>query len=211
MYWVWGAGVAYSGWGNRLQVSYHFEDRNFATAGQALSFVTSGPFSLSNAYSTEPEWRSALHHADIRVTVLQGATLCWQTGLNLTLLRSKVDSGENIQIDKNSIGDTYPNPYSPTGGWVNRLQIKNFTAGLDLLYHFGETTVNSTGATQRLNSIVVPNLYAGYRCASPRLHGLELFLATRGMIRNRSSDLMDARRYYTVGGKVSLNKKPLHG
>jgi hypothetical protein len=85
------------------------------------------------------------------------------------------------------------------------VQVKDFTAGLDLLYHFGELITNTTtGATSRLNSIVVPNLYAGYRWHLAHGETLEFFVESRGVIRSHTSDLSDERRYYTAGGKFSL-------
>ena len=197
-YWVWQTGAAYSGWGNRLQISYWLERRNFTTAGMGYTVVTNGGLTYSYPTITEPEWRSTLHHADIRVMVLQAKTVSWQTGVNLTLLRCKVDSAGSVQIGLNGIGDTYPHPFSTTGGWVNRVQVAHFTGGVDLLCRFGETVYNTNGTIRRVNSVVVPNLYVGYRC------GLELFVSTRGLVRNSSADVMDGRRYYTVGGKVGL-------
>jgi hypothetical protein len=59
-----------------------------------------------------------------------------------TMLTNKLHSGGTTlqtQAYKEDIGDDAPGPHSWTGGWVNRVQVKRFTAGFDLLYHFGES------------------------------------------------------------------------
>jgi hypothetical protein len=204
IYWAWETGASYSGWKDRLTIQYNFERRNTTTVGEV--FVTSPPGSGNPGYTyfIYPEWTSTRHHADIRIKILDGAPLSWQSGLNVTLLRSRIDSPSTYLIVKPDMGEVYPNAYSWTGGWVNRVQVKDVTAGLDLLYHFGETTYIANGGTSRLNSVLVPNLYIGYRCHLAHAETLEFFVESRGLIRSRTSDLPDERRYYTAGGKFSL-------
>ncbi len=51
-------------------------------------------------------------------------------------------------LGKQDVGDDSPAAASWTGGWVSRLQVRNFTAGFDLLCHFGETVIHpSNGQT----------------------------------------------------------------
>lgn len=207
-YWVWEAGASYSGWKNRLLLQYNFERRNYSTSG-LVPVPAGGGISFIEIL---PEWQSSLHHLDARVKVLDGQGLNWQTGVNLTLLRSKTNSGAaayNI-LGKQTVGDEYPASYSWTGGWVNRVQVKDVTAGFDLLYHFGESVITPASNlrpladTNRVNSIMVPNVYIGYRWHLPHAQTLEFFIESRGLIRSSSSDLLDERRYYTVGGKLSI-------
>jgi hypothetical protein len=205
IYWAWETGASYSGWKDRLTIQYNFERRNTTTVGEAfVSVPVGGNSSTGYTYFVYPEWTSTRHHADIRIKILDGAPLSWQTGLNVTLLRSRIDSPSSYLIVKPDMGEVYPNAYSWTGGWVNRVQVKDVTAGLDLLYHFGETTYIANGGTSRLNSIVVPNLYIGYRWHPAHAQTLELFVESRGLVRSRTSDLLDERRYYTAGGNFSL-------
>jgi hypothetical protein len=99
------------------------------------------------------------------------------------------------------MGDTYPDKYSWTGGWVNRLTVGGFTAGLDVLYHLGGTPA-VTGFPK--NTAAVPNVYAGYRWALPGARQLELFVESRGLVMNTHNDFIDGRRFYTLGGSFSL-------
>jgi hypothetical protein len=209
VYWVWQAGAAYTGWKDRLTIQYNLERRNF------LEFffvpLPAGGNSV-NYEAVFAEWRSTLQHADVRVKILDGEGLRWQTGVNLTLLynRSRYPfTNYTVFRDKQDVGDDYPGSHSWTGGWVNRIEVKGFIAGLDLLYHVGESMVNPlTGQPQtdtgKINSIIIPNVYFGYRW--PLSHGetVEFFVESRGLIRNSHSDLLDERRYYTVGGKLLL-------
>ena len=196
VYWTWSGGLAYVSADGRLSAQYSFERRNFSV----VSSPSNPPYVL-----TYPEWRSNLHHVDLRVKVLGGGAVSWQTGVNLTLLRSSLH--DTLLEPQPAVGDVSPNPISWTGGWVNRLHMGRFTAGLDLLYHFGETTTSypGTGPTViKLNSAMLPNVYAGYGWKLVGGRAVELFVASRGLARSKTSDLLDDRRYYTLGGNFTL-------
>jgi len=51
---------------------------------------------------------------------------------------------------------------------------------------------------------MVPNIYAGYHWRLGESKVLELFLDSRELVRSKGNDLLDERRYYTVGGKLTL-------
>jgi len=104
-------------------------------------------------------------------------------------------------------GDKKPDPLSWTGGWVNRVRLGRFDAGLDLLWHHGETLVQfgRTGLdTTKLNSVLVPHVFAGWRFALGHEREMELFVEGRGLMRSSRSDLSDDRRYYTLGARFGL-------
>ncbi|HMI61634.1 MAG TPA: hypothetical protein VK518_12010, partial [Puia sp.] len=198
-YWVWESGVSWSPFHRRLQFQYTFERRR--------------PTQIDGGYAGYYEqWRSTLHHFGVRAKILDGAGLSWESGLNLSLLRGKTDSADFLTNYGNpGIGAFNGAPDSWTGGWVNRLRLGDFTAGLDLLYHFRETVYsgynvgsNFVFTPSRVNSFVVPNIYAGYDLHLPHGKGLELFAESRGLVRNHSQDLMDVRKYYTIGGKLTI-------
>jgi hypothetical protein len=204
VYWVWETGASYTGWKNRLTIQYTYERRNF------LKTLVIFPAN-SNGTSEFPEWVSTLQHLDIRVKVLDAEGVRWLTGVNATLLQNNshfmyVDYPNNYA--KQDIGDDSPSPGSWTGGWVNRVQVNRFTAGFDLLYHFGESVLGGSYIvspdTAKVNSVITPNIYVGYSWHLPGEGVLELFVESRGLIQNSTNDLLDDRRYYTVGGKLSL-------
>jgi hypothetical protein len=143
-----------------------------------------------------------LQHLDIRVKVVDAERVSWRSGFNVTVLRTTENNEGILQLDNAPIGDVAPGPWTWTGGWVNRIQVKDFSAGLDLLYHFNETSpVANQG---KLNSAATPNVYLAYRLHFGRATVLELFVDSRDLIQSANSDVTDPRRYYTVGGKLGL-------
>ncbi len=205
VYWTWEAGVGFATPDGRWNFQYVFERRNFSTSGMAYA----GNYAFGNV-PAYPEWRSELSHADVRVRVLDGKGLNWVTGLNATSLRSDLDSTGPISYMWPMVGDVRTRKVSWTGGWVNRLEVGPFTAGMDLMYHVGErqSGVNGSGIAgsfgPKVNSLLVPNVYAGYRLELPGGRELAFFLESRGVVRSKSNDLLDDRRYYTLGGNLSL-------
>ncbi len=198
------AGVSFSTWKDRLLVQYNWEQRNYLT-GIWIQFA----YIANTTYFAEIE--SMLHHVDLRVKMLDGPGLRWQSDLNITMLRNRIKDSFLVGHEIISFGDLSPNPYSAVGGWVNRIQLKGFTAGLDLLYHFGETKLvpvypggDVVRANGKQNSVVVPNIYAGYGWKQPGIGMLEFFVESRGLVRSGNGDLTDGRRYYTIGGKLTM-------
>jgi hypothetical protein len=196
--WVWETGASYTGWKDRLAIKYTFQQRNLL---ELINVTTPGGYNI--LYTP---WQSSQQHMDVRVKVLDADGFHWLTGVNATILRNKsqANSINNANlVEKPAFGDVVPGPTSWTGGWVNRVQIKRFTAGLDLLYHFGESIPGQTDTVKR-NSVITPNIYVGYNWHLSGMRMLEFFVESRGLIRNSTNDLLDYRRYYTVGGGLSL-------
>ncbi|HEV2482735.1 MAG TPA: hypothetical protein VGS79_23880 [Puia sp.] len=192
--WTWQAGVEYVPANGRVTVQYSYERRSYS--------LVAVEDSLMSGY--EP-WTASFHHADVRFKVVDGRKVKWLTGFNINLLKSKAGTMSPPQyvlgFVGTTMGDTYPAKYSWTGGWVNRLTVGGFTAGLDVLYHMGLSGL-TTGLPK--NTAAVPNLYAGYRFGLPRARQLELFVESRGLVMNTHNDFIDGRRFYTIGGSVSL-------
>ncbi|HEY4291214.1 MAG TPA: hypothetical protein VGN00_29135 [Puia sp.] len=203
-YWVWESGVSWSMLRNRVSFEYTLEQRR-----PSVLSLDDLPYSGS-VYEHYEQWHSTLHHFGIDAKILDRAGMKWESRLNLTFLKGKTDTSNFVATHgKPGVGEFNSDPYSWMVGWVNRLRLGQFTAGLDLLYHLHETVyaatnpynTNYTGV--KVNSFVIPNIYAGYELRLPH-GGLEIFAESRGLVRNRTQDLMDARRYYTIGGKFNL-------
>jgi hypothetical protein len=205
VYWVWNAAAAFSVWKERLSIQYTFERRNYSTG-----IVTALPAGSGFSYGIYlAQVVSALHRVEVRAKLLDGAGLTWLSDLNMTLLRNVVDARNVQYYGVDAIGDVSPSAWSETGGWVNRIRVRRFSAGIDLLYHFGETTILplpylleiKRGPTQ--NSLLVSNVYAGYDWKT-RAGVLELFVESRGPVGSKSYVVPDNRRYYTIGASVVL-------
>ena len=207
---VYQGGVTYT-LGKVVRVSYSYEHREFFKPGNHMAFISNNP---ASSIAIAPTFKSQVHHVDVRVRVTGDKALVWETGLAATALQFKqyyvfpptLMLGVSSEEVSAPTGEWYPAKYSWTGGFVNRLSVGGFEAGLDLLYHFGETANNPFGgaSSPEVNSLMTPNVYLGYRWKVARGRMLELFLDSRGLIRKTSSTLLDARRYYTVGGNFSL-------
>jgi len=199
-YWVWTLGMGFEGADGRIKANYTFERRNIYAA-----VVIALPFQgYSIAYPAGP---SVLHHFSVEGRVGQGPRWEWRSSLQVTLLRSKLNYSYARIYENGVAGDKDPDPLSWTGGWVNRVSVGRLGLGLDLLWHFGETLVQPgrTGIdTMKRNSVLMPQLFAGYRFGVGHEREMEVFAESRGLIRSSRSDLSDDRRYYTLGAKFGL-------
>jgi hypothetical protein len=130
----------------------------------------------------------------------------WKTTLNAACIVTRIRTASiRNYLVQNGVGDfTSNNSPSWTGGWVNRFQFKDFSAGIDFLYHFNETTVDSTSPASKTNSLLLQYIYAGYYIHSSKAKTIEIFLDSRNLFHNSKSDLTDGRRYYGIGGKIGL-------
>lgn len=215
VFWDWQAGAAYTTASGRLQLQYTFERRNFVTPGGVTYLYSTG-----DGLQELSQWTSDMHHADIRFKAVNTTRVSWETGLNVTLLKSKnhidVPSGWALtgltatfySYQASTIGDIDPAHLSYTGGWVNRVRVGPFNAGLDVLYHFGQVLPEYNGAAvvwtgPKTNSVVLSHVYLGYGLRLPAARTLELFVESRGLARSKTSDL-DDRRFYTIGGKFTM-------
>jgi hypothetical protein len=82
---------------------------------------------------TYPDFNFTTHQVAVLVHVLDKGPIRWNTGLNTTAYRLKMK--DEIE-DYSWLYSTQRNngKMSWTGGWTNRVQVKNFSFGLDLLY-----------------------------------------------------------------------------
>lgn len=201
-YWDWQTGVRFVSQDNRWQISYHLERLNFATIG-----VVNVPFNgISYVYA---EWKSSQHFLGVNLRVVDMGAFSWQTGLTTTVIRNKTNAvaesyittiqGEHVK------GNNRP---SWTGGWTNRVRVKDLSVGVDMLYHFSREvevpTPNGPSTYYRANTFLLQNVYVGYRLHLPGKTGLEIYADSRGLVRNDKSNVLDQRRYYGLGGKITI-------
>ena len=204
-YWVWQAGATWSVLRDRLQLEYNFERRNFST----LIVIDLPPATGYSTIYKITDLVSSQHRLGINYHIADRPGFSWRMGLNTTVLRS---NGSGAQADHNVIGDNVPGNKKPsfTGGWVNRLQCRRISAGADMLYHFSGETLNyynvyPVSLAGRDNSWLMQNIYLGYQLPMPGKMALEVYLDSRGLLRGGNTSYgMDTRRYYGVGGKLTI-------
>lgn len=217
LFWTGQAGLAYTTANGRLRLQYSYEQRKFLTPGGTAYLNSTG-----GGQQELLQWTSDMHHIDIRFKVIDSGSVHWETGLNVTALKSKshLDVPDNLtylglagvssELEFPQAGDVDPAHLSYSGGWVNRFRAGNWLAGLDLLYHFGESSPDFNGfggvnwMGPKVNSVLASNVYVGYAWPLRSARKLEVFVESRGLARSKKSDVLDDRRYYTVGGKFSM-------
>lgn len=190
VYWTWEGGAAYTGLGGRVQVSFNYESRIFSPIGFDLSGLQAEGYG---------KYHSSLEHLDLRLKILDRPGVTWRTGLNITAMRFRLVGQNFAGTITPPIGDAGPDPTSWTGGWVNRLKVKDLSLGLDLLYRFNYPDIYGL-QTEATTS----NVYVAYLFHLPAKRSVQVFAETRGLFVNWFSDLANASQYYTVGANICL-------
>ncbi|MGZ3999326.1 MAG: hypothetical protein ACXVIY_01795 [Mucilaginibacter sp.] len=141
---------------------------------------------------------------------LHSGNFDWATGLTATTSK--------FQLIGQPVSQNQPNTYLSTGhrwtgGFANRLMYKNLFAGLNILYQMGERPYDLQNWIPNLpgyvppsnkNSFSLQNLYIGERVKINHLKYAEIYLNTRNILQNNSSDITDERRFYGFGFKLNL-------
>lgn len=131
----------------------------------------------------------------------------WKPGFNIAESSLQLIQQPLINTEYLDKGHRY------TGGFTNRFGYKNFFAGLDVLYQFGErpfaliaTPINEPGNLADIgnNSFSLQSLYAGTRIRVSHLKYAEVFINSRNLLQNKSSDITDNRRFLGLGFKLGL-------
>ncbi|MDO6434949.1 hypothetical protein Q4E93_30325 [Flavitalea sp. BT771] len=204
-FWVWQTGTSFAGKDNRWQLSYHLERLNFATLGSNL---------LPGGYTTGvyPEWKSVRHFLALRVRIVDKGAFSWESGLTATTIQNKTNfypevyaSTANVPLGDHAKGNDKP---SWTGGWTHRLRYKDLSVGVDMSYHFNReinaSVLSGIYSYSRANTFLLQHIYIGYRVHLPGITGLEVYADSRGLVRSDKSNALDSRRYYGVGGKITI-------
>jgi hypothetical protein len=202
-YWIWDAGAAWSTLNNRLRFDYNFERRNFSS--MVVSNTGNGTYNYSFITMT-----TAQHRLGVSYHFGNGAHFSWQTGANVTVLQI----GDAPNSTPYFIGDNTADGKKPsfTGGWVNRIQCRDFSFGLDLLYHFSKEIYSITNSSSyfvagRKTGWMIQNIYAGYRIPTHRKTGLEIFADCRALATGGSFspyNMPSNKKYYGLGANLIL-------
>ena len=171
---------------SKFSISYLFEKRDYVTTIQ-LSTPTTGGYAPVNTNTT-----TYLNTVNINYKLFNTATFKWQTGINATSIKQKID-----YFSLTTGAGAW------TGGFTNRFESKNIFWGADVLYMFGQNLYN-IASPQKINSFVLQNLYAGAKIKVAHLKDAEVFINSRNIAQNKTSDITDNRRFYGLGFKLGL-------
>jgi hypothetical protein len=180
------AGIEIAPAKSKFTISYLFEKRNYVTTIE-LSTPTTGGYQPVNTNTVV-----YLNTINVNYKLVNTASLKWQTGINATSIKQKID-----YFSLTTGAGAW------TGGFTNRFENKNIFWGADVLYLVGQNLGNIE-SPQKVNSFVLQNLYAGAKIKVAHLKDAEVFINSRNMLQNKTSDITDNRRFYGLGFKLGL-------
>jgi hypothetical protein len=194
------AGAVFSTPGDKLQVSYNYDNRKYV--GDLLIPVASTTGFDWHLY--HPEYRYSAHRLAVVLRVMDLDEVRWLAGINATGLKYDL-SDEDDFPNWSSTRDANNNKMLLAGGLTNRFSYHGFSAGFDLLYLFNEYRPGSTpGSVEKNNTLRLNNIYAGYSFKIRKSKPLEVYLSGRNVIQSKDSQFPDHRRYYGAGFKFEL-------
>lgn len=202
-YWVWQTGAGFTSRDGRWQVNYNFERMNFATLGWQSTPMGGSTYVYS-------EWKTSRHFLGVNMRIVDKGSFIWRSGLTTTVIRNKTNVYADDFSSYEPLGEHRPGNDRPswTGGWTHRLQYKRLSLGLDMVYHFNkewQLILPSGGISYTtVNFFEVQNVFISYKLHLQRMAGLEIYADSRGPLRSDKSNVLDQRRYYGVGGKITI-------
>jgi hypothetical protein len=90
-----------------------------------------------------------------------------------------------------------------TGGFTNRLQIKNFSFGLDMIYFLNEVRQVASYTRKKFNNWRINHVYGAYQL-KVKGRPLEVYISSSNTLQNKNSFFINDRQYYGAGFKLQL-------
>ncbi|MGZ5287816.1 MAG: hypothetical protein ACXWB9_11545, partial [Flavisolibacter sp.] len=149
------AGTVLSLFQNKWQLSYHFDNRDF----NALLVVPAQGGSSQVVY---PEANSTSHRIQVSVRAIETNQVNWFTSLHANNLFTTV-AGYSEFAPNEVEGDVFTETRSWTGGWNNRLTVKNFSLGFDLLAHVNPVIRIGNMVHENENIFALQHAFIGYK------------------------------------------------
>jgi hypothetical protein len=189
------AGSVLNLFAQRLSISYNYERRDYFAyvvlpnppgGGTGYSFAL--PNALANSHRVFVEWKA-----------IDKSNISWRTGLHATSIKNDVDMVIQPNYFYDIVGDVNDESRSWTGGWNNRIELKNFSFGADLAYHFRKNTASFMGSPP-YNLFALQHIYAAYKTTIKNNHSLEIYLSSRNSVMNDDYvRFNDNRQYFGAG------------
>jgi hypothetical protein len=201
---TWETGLRFRLPGDKLELSYNFEKQAYTAPVATTVYVNGSP---GNTFYYYPAFEASTHHVNVMAKLVSGQVLQWQSGIGVTIIHSHTIPGE-YPSEGTATGD-FTSHISWTAGWVNRISCHRFMAGIDLLCHVNEYYAASypyvSGVVfNKINSFDLHNIYIGYKLRMHKTNDIDVYIDSRDLLQNSTSDLTDRRRYYGAGFKTIL-------
>jgi hypothetical protein len=192
-------GLMYSTPGNRLQVSYNYDNRDYVD--QMLRLVPFGPNDVI-LVATLMNYNYSGHRLGVTSRIVDKPDFSWNMGINATTFKIKYKNGPVTPLP---LYETFNNDGKTlwTGGFTNRVLYKKFSFGLDLLYLLNEVRQSTIGTKENFNNWRINNAYAGYQL-QVKGRPLEVYISTRNCLENKNSFFTDVRQFYGAGFKLQF-------
>lgn len=193
------AGITVSPKQTGLTLGYFFQHTNYLSP-----IYIEVPFG-GNFENPEIIYENAgatLNRLSLGYDLVNSSAFKWESSVNATMIKT------NLPVSLSSPIILGNNEW--TGGWTNRLTYRDFSAGVDALYQFGEKVQTATFAptyavnTSTINSFSLQNLYVGYHLKVKGVHALEVFANGRNLFQNKKEDITDDRKYFGLGFRATL-------
>ncbi|MBS1528996.1 MAG: hypothetical protein JSU01_01705 [Bacteroidetes bacterium] len=191
------------GLGKHFSVSYNFRENYYGIIAEYE--VPSGANSVSLADVNQKA--KAVTNSIALNYDLQSGNFGWRSALIATTSKLQLTDQPGSQANN------YLNTgHRWTGGFTNRFTYKTLFAGLDILYQVGERPYSLQNwlsiyptyvPSSNRNSFTMQSLYLGTRLKINSWKYAEVYINTRNMLQNKSSDITDERRFYGFGFKVN--------
>jgi hypothetical protein len=194
-----------------LTLSYALEYRYYQ-GPSLVTFITNYP-----TYQTQIEYfndkaisnRFAINYS------YRSVNFSWRTGLNIAEGKFQFIKDQDVLNAYLTNNNSYLNTgHRWSGGFVNRFDYKGYFAGADILYQLGSRPIsmlevqdNQQGGyiiPANINSFSLQNLYVGTGLKINKLKYAEIYISSRNIFQNKSSDITDNRRFIGLGFKAGL-------
>lgn len=195
----WQAGSSMAVFEERIRINY-----NYQQAEQRLLTALSLPPTVPGAYQViYGKYLRKQQHFSIEADIVRTDALTWNSGLFVNMIKNE-SAYEGLTPSSLLVYTEQP----CTGGLVNRVQYKNFSAGVDMVFllNHEERALSSMGGVlvEKYNTLQLANLFLAYRLNTRRFDG-ELFLSSRSLIDSATYPVSpDNKKYFGGGCKVSL-------
>ncbi|WP_413669787.1 hypothetical protein ACEN9X_07530 [Mucilaginibacter sp. Mucisp86] len=176
---------------------------NFERGGLAVPVLYDVPYGPNGSITIlgYADSKYTRNRIGVNFNIINKASTRFITGLNASNIKQRISPG---------IGDIALGDKIWTGGWVNRLEIERFFAGLDILYKTGEGNyanpyeANSNVPGSNKQSFSLQNIYFGYNLKTKQFKNLEIFANGQNIWQNKTSNITDNRKFYGLGFKLGL-------
>lgn len=193
------AGASFSSREDRIQISYNIDARRYRGRYIVPVPATPGGFDYVMQY---PDYSFTTHRVSVLARILNSGNISWLSGINASGFQYKLKE-DVTYFDWETSEFANNGKRTWTGGWVNRLRIKQFTFGADLLYQFNRQ-IYAGSDIETFNTLRLNNIYAAYSFKIAGKKPFEIYIASRNAVQSDEWMMPDNRRYYGAGFKLNL-------